>query len=128
MGSLRKDTRVYICQACKSFISSVDCTVGRGTMGQQSLSFIIEPTPTVPFNCGIGDGRETCLSSGAYILQDLSCPNSQCDASLGWKYQDCVPILGFIPPQNSLKIGQFWMYAEALMVVNPCRVFPTCSG
>merc|ERR1711971_936136 len=82
------DKFAYVCKECKSFISLLDSTVGRGTMGQQSLAFILHPKSAIPFSCGICEEAEIRLSSGSYILRDLVCPNSECDASLGWKYED----------------------------------------
>mmetsp|Transcript_41645 Transcript_41645/g.114894 ORF Transcript_41645/g.114894 Transcript_41645/m.114894 type:complete len:316 (-) Transcript_41645:171-1118(-) len=121
-------TMVYACIACASFISLVDITVGRGYMGMQHNAFILQPEPSAPFCCGIHDARMMRLSSGTYILKDLVCPNRSCDACLGWKYQECVPIDGHVPAENFRKIGQFWLYAASLKVVIPHGSSPDCMG
>lgn len=116
----KEDTLVYTCRTCESFITCVDSTVGRGSMGRfHQAAFILQPQATIPFCCGIEGNRETRLSSGTYILADLVCPNGNCDSILGWKYQNCVPEGNHVPQANFLKIGQFWLYADALDVVMP---------
>jgi len=122
------DTLVFACKACGSFLSPVSNTVGHGTMGQQMPAFILQPRQSSPFCCGLYEQHQMCLSSGMYVLQDLACPNANCDADLGWKYQECVPVSGHVPPSNLHKIGQFWMYAEMLAVVSPCSELPSIAG
>lgn len=124
----REDTLVYSCMACDSFVAPVDFTVGRGVMGPQQPALILEPNPTMPFCCGIHEPREMPLSSGTYILVDLSCPNGSCNAVFGWKYQECVPDCDTVRIQNLGKIGQYWMIAEALKVTNPHGNFASCTG
>eukprot|EP00931_Biecheleriopsis_adriatica_P006370 TRINITY_DN107782_c0_g1_i1.p1 TRINITY_DN107782_c0_g1~~TRINITY_DN107782_c0_g1_i1.p1 ORF type:complete len:299 (-),score=37.96 TRINITY_DN107782_c0_g1_i1:83-979(-) len=124
-----ENTLVYSCKRCNSFLSLVDNTVGRGTMGYQKAAFILQPQPVWPFCCGVQEEREGCLSSGKYILKDLVCPNGNCDANLGWKYQDCVGEGEQVPSSNRRKIGQFWMFAESLNVEYPMSPHqPGCTG
>jgi len=122
------DTLVFACKACGSFLSPVSNAVGHGTMGQQVLAFILQPRRSSPFCCGLHEQREMCLSLGMYLLQDIACPNANCDADLGWIYQECVPVGGHVPPRNLDKIGQFWMYSETLTVVSPCSELPSVAG
>jgi hypothetical protein len=115
----KDDTLAFVCKACTSFVAPVAATVGRGTMGHDKAAFILQPTRTLPFCCAVQERRQMCLSTGTYILQDAACMNGDCDANLGWKYQECVPVGGFVPQRNHWKIGQFWLFAEALEVMSP---------
>lgn len=124
----QEDTFIFVCKACGSCVAPVDFTVGRGVMGFQRNAFILQPDSTMPFCCGVHKEREMILSSGMYTLLDLSCPNGTCDSTLGWKYEDCLPMDGVVPPENFHKIGQYWMFAETLKVVTPTGSFPGCTG
>jgi hypothetical protein len=124
----REDTLVYLCGACGSAVAPVDFTVGRGVMGAQEPAFILQPHRALPFCCAIHNPRKMGLSSGTYVLIDLSCPNKSCTTCLGWKYEDCVPDSDPVPLQNLQKIGQFWMFARSLRVVTPEGSFQGCSG
>mmetsp|Transcript_34009 Transcript_34009/g.54220 ORF Transcript_34009/g.54220 Transcript_34009/m.54220 type:complete len:316 (-) Transcript_34009:173-1120(-) len=127
----QEETLVYTCKTCKSFITVVDSTVGRGTMGMQKAAFILQPGQSNPFCCGIKEDRQTRLTSGHYIVADLICPNAHCETSLGWKYQYCLPD-GFgsndVPVANQLKVGQYWVYADSLDVIAPSGSFEGCRG
>lgn len=123
-----RDSLLYCCKACGSFVAPVDFTVGRGVMRQQEPAFIMQPNPTMPLCCGVQQEKQMWLSSGSYILVDLLCPNGNCDANLGWKYQNCVPEDGPVPSDNLCKIGQFWMFAESLQVVAALDSLPGCTG
>lgn len=126
------DELVYSCKDCHSFISPVDCTVGRGSMGWNKAALILQPAASKPFICGILDAKEARLSSGSYMLQDLCCPNSSCNASLGWMYLDCIAGSeddeDGVPDENLGKLGQYWMFAESLRVDSPTGGSPGCTG
>eukprot|EP00930_Biecheleria_cincta_P083170 TRINITY_DN72795_c0_g1_i1.p1 TRINITY_DN72795_c0_g1~~TRINITY_DN72795_c0_g1_i1.p1 ORF type:complete len:277 (-),score=44.46 TRINITY_DN72795_c0_g1_i1:92-922(-) len=126
------DTMVYSCKDCHSFISPVDSTVGRGSMGFNKAALILQPAASWPFVCGILDAREARLTSGTYMLMDLCCPNSNCNTSLGWLYLECMANSDddeeSVPDENHHKIGQYWMFAESLRVDSPAGGMPGCSG